>query len=203
MLKLRALQGREFEASVPIAKAIEQGFPHGYLASAVLYNGLGRYEQAASAAQRAAEASFEPWAYVWALPELVEAATRGGDPDVARDALERLAEATQPCGTDWALGIETRSSALLTVGQSAECLYHEAIDRLGRTQVRPELARAHLLYGEWLRREQRRADARDQLRAALERFLVDRHVGVRRTRTPGAAGDWRARAQRTSRRATI
>jgi ATP/maltotriose-dependent transcriptional regulator MalT len=102
------------------------------------------------------------------LPELVEAAARQGNADLAREALERLAETTQPCGTDWALGIEARSRALLSDGDSADLLYREAIDRLRRTQMRPELARAHLLYGEWLRRQGGRVDAREQLRTAHE-----------------------------------
>ena len=105
---------------------------------------------------------------MWALPELVEAAARGGDAELARDALERLAETTQPCGTDCALGIEARCRALLSDGDDRGRLYREAIERLGRTRLRPELARAHLLYGEWLRRERRRVDAREQLRTAHE-----------------------------------
>jgi ATP/maltotriose-dependent transcriptional regulator MalT len=87
---------------------------------------------------------------------------------LARDALERLAKVTQPCGTDVALGIEARSRALLSYGTAADDLYRVAIDRLGRTRLRPELARAHLLYGEWLRREGRRVDARRQLRTAYD-----------------------------------
>jgi DNA-binding CsgD family transcriptional regulator len=106
------------------------------------------------------------------LPELVEAAARGADAGLARDALERLEETTHASGTDWALGIEARCRALLTDGPAAGQLYREGIDRLGRTQIRPELARARLLYGEWLRREQRRVDARDQLRTALEAFVA-------------------------------
>jgi DNA-binding CsgD family transcriptional regulator len=109
---------------------------------------------------------------MWALPELVEAATRTGDAELARDALERLAETTQPAGTDFALGIESRSRALTSAGEFAEGLYREAIDRLLRTQLRPELARAHLLYGEWLRREGRRIDAREQLRTAYDLFAT-------------------------------
>src|SRR5205085_5477376 len=93
---------------------------------------------------------------------------RAGEAELARDALERLAERTQPCGTDFALGIEARSRALLSDGAAADDLYREAIDRLSRTRLRPELARAHLLYGEWLRREGRRVDAREQLRRAHE-----------------------------------
>jgi ATP/maltotriose-dependent transcriptional regulator MalT len=103
---------------------------------------------------------------VWALVELVEAAARGGDPDLAADALERLAEATQPSGTDFALGVEARCRALVSHHENAERSYREAINRLRRTRLRPELARAHLLYGEWLRREHRRVDAREQLRLA-------------------------------------
>jgi DNA-binding CsgD family transcriptional regulator len=170
LLKLRALQGREAEASEPIANAIEQGFPYGYLAAAALYNGLARYEEAAYAARQAAEASFDPWAPRWALPELVEAAARAGDRSLACDALDRLTAATHSAGTDWALGLEARCRALVTEGADADGLYRAAIERLGRTMVRPELARAHLLYGEWLRRGNRRVDARAQLGAAHELF---------------------------------
>src|SRR5262245_38126168 len=103
---------------------------------------------------------------MYALPDLVEAAGRGGEAERARDALERLAEMTQPCGNDVALGIEARSRALLSDGAAADDLYREAIERLSRTPIRPDLARAHLLYGEWLRRVGRRLDAREQLRIA-------------------------------------
>ena len=176
LLRLRALQGREAEASAVIASAIEQAAAGGQglaaawarWAAAVLYNGLGRYEEAASAARQATSNTFEPWVSMWALPELVEAATREGDPELARNALGRLEETTQPCGSDFAFGIEARSRALLDVGDSAEACYRQAIERLGRTLLRPELARAHLLYGEWLRRENRRVDAREQLRTAYE-----------------------------------
>jgi ATP/maltotriose-dependent transcriptional regulator MalT len=133
-----------------------------------LYNGLGRYEEAASAAWQATSNTFEPWVSMWGLPELVEAATRESEPALARDALERLEETTRPCATDFALGIEARSRALVEVDGAAESSYREAIERLGRTLLRPELARAHLLYGEWLRRENRRVDAREQLRSAYE-----------------------------------
>jgi DNA-binding CsgD family transcriptional regulator len=129
-------------------------------AASVLYNGLARYEEAAWAARQATSYPFELVDSVWALPELVEAAVRRGEAELARDALERLAESTQPSGTDFGLGIEARSRALLSDGAAADGLYREAIDRLGRTRLRPELARAHLLYGEWLRRENRRVDAR-------------------------------------------
>jgi ATP/maltotriose-dependent transcriptional regulator MalT len=109
---------------------------------------------------------------VWALPELVEATARVGDTRLAREALERLAATTQPAGTDFALGIEARSRALVSDGATAEELYREAIDRLGRTQLRPELARAQLLYGEWLRRQGRRVDAREQLRTAHDLLVA-------------------------------
>ena len=141
-------------------------------AAAVPYNGLARYEEAASAARQATSNTFEPWVSTFALPELVEAAVRGGDIELARDALGRLAESTQPCGNDWALGIDARCRALLTDGAAGDALYREAIERLSRTRLRPELARAHLLYGEWLRRENRRVDAREQLRAAHKMFAA-------------------------------
>jgi DNA-binding CsgD family transcriptional regulator len=92
------------------------------------------------------------------------------DSELARDALARLEETTRPCGTDWALGIEARCRALLTDGSATEELYREAIGRLSRIRLRPELARAHLLYGEWLRRDRRRIDARAQLRIAHGMF---------------------------------
>jgi DNA-binding CsgD family transcriptional regulator len=107
---------------------------------------------------------------VWSLPELVEAATRCGRTELANVAVEHLAASTQAAGTDLALGIEARSRALVSEGASAEELHREAVDRLGRCRFALDLARAHLLYGEWLRREQRRLDARKQLRAADEMF---------------------------------
>jgi DNA-binding CsgD family transcriptional regulator len=171
LLRLRALQGREAEAAAAIEHTLAAGPGVGIYAqwaAAVLYNGLARYEEAAAAARQATSSAFEYWVSAWALPELVEAAVRAGDAAIARDALERLAETTQPAGTDFPLGIEARSRALLSDGTSADDLYREAIDRLGRTRLRPELARAHLLYGEWLRRGSRRADAREQLHAAYD-----------------------------------
>jgi len=140
-----------------------------HMAAAVLYNGLGRYDAAASAAAGASSDAFNPWTAMCALPELVEAASRAGDTPVASDALARLVQTTQS-GTDWALGVEARSRALLSDGEAADHLYRMAIDWLGRTRLRPELARAHLLYGEWLRRENRRVDAREQLRAGYDQF---------------------------------
>jgi DNA-binding CsgD family transcriptional regulator len=161
-----------------MATAIEQaaaggqelGAAQARWAAATLYNGLAQYAEAASASQKATSDTLEPSTSVFVLPELVEAAARAGDAGLARTAVERLADATQPAGSDWALGIEARCRALLSDGESAERLYSEAIERLGRTRLRPELARAHLLYGEYLRRENRRVDAREQLRAALDQF---------------------------------
>jgi DNA-binding CsgD family transcriptional regulator len=104
------------------------------------------------------------------LVELIEAAARSGNGKLAADAVARLSHITAVGGTDWALGVNARSQALVTEGEAAGMLYREAIERLDRTRVRVELARAHLLYGEWLRREPRRLDAREQLRIAHEMF---------------------------------
>ena len=139
--------------------------------AAILYNGLGRYETALAEAQ-AAEQSAELHVSTWALPELIEAATRTGQTELAAEALGRLAEATSIGQTDWGQGIYARSRALLGDGEDADRWYREAVDRLGRTGFRPELARAHLLYGEWLRRERRRAEARTQLRTAHDMFAA-------------------------------
>jgi DNA-binding CsgD family transcriptional regulator len=175
-LRLRGLQGSEGEAIAVINSAMEQARAGGgqafatyaQWAAAVLFNGLARYDDALASAKLATSDTFEYWVSVWALPELIEAATRVGADDVAREALGRLTATTQPVANDPALGIEARSRALVTGGSDAEDPYREAIDRLTRTPLRPELARAHLLFGEWLRREGRRIDAREQLRIAYE-----------------------------------
>jgi DNA-binding NarL/FixJ family response regulator len=139
--------------------------------TATLYNGLGRYDEALAEARRGSEhASDLSWA-MWCLPELVEGAARSGKPDVAAAALERLAQVTGPADTDWGLGIEARCRALISEEEVAEEEFREAIERLGRAGIVAHLGRAHLLYGEWLRRENRRIDARDQLRTAREVFL--------------------------------
>ena len=106
------------------------------------------------------------------MPELIEASARRGATDQARAALERLTATAEASGTDVGLGIVARSGALLREGEVADLLYQEAVERLGRTQRRPDLGRAHLLYGEWLRRENRRGDARTQLRTAHELFTA-------------------------------
>ena len=137
---------------------------------AVLCNGLGRYDGALAAAQ--VGAAYPPDMHMsgWALSELVEAAARCGRPEAASDALRRLAEIARACGTDWVLGVEARARALVADPADADGLYRQAIERLRRTRFRTELARAQLLYGEWLRREGRRVDARMQLRAAYDEF---------------------------------
>jgi DNA-binding CsgD family transcriptional regulator len=172
-----AWQGDELKAtalierSLPTARRRGEGLALASLdwATAVLYNGLGRYEAALAAAQQASEHPQELWS-TQILPELIEAAVRSGQAARAADALDRLTETTRAAGTDWALGTEARSRALLAPNQAADDLHREAIDRLGRSGMRFELARAHLLYGEWLRRQRRRGDARGQLRAAYQIF---------------------------------
>ena len=173
-----ALQGREAEASRLIEIATKDVMRRGegrgltiiHWLTAVLDNGLGRYEGALAAAQRAAEDAHQVWFSTFGLAELIEAAARSGKTEIAADAVGRLSQMTAPSGTDWALGVEARSRALVTEGDAAEMLYREAIERLERTRGRPELARARLLYGEWLRRERRRLDAREQLRIAHGMF---------------------------------
>ncbi len=176
-LMLAACRGDEGQASALIGEAERDAITRGEgfvltfaeHAHALLHNALGHYETALDNAQRAS-AQDELNASDWSLPELVEAAVRSGKPELAADALERLRKRTQVAGTEWALGIEARSSALVSDGQLAEALYEEAIDRLGRCRVALDLARARLLYGEWLRRRARRVDAREQLRSARASF---------------------------------
>ena len=173
------LRGREPELSSLVegftmdARARGEGFALGFAgqAGAVLYNGLGRYEEAFAAVREAVDvAPYSELSTPSAVAELVEAAARVGERRTAERALERLTLSTRPSGSDWALGVEARSRALLSDGDTADRLYHEAIEQLRRTRVRVQLARTHLLYGEWLRRERRRFEARDQLRTALELF---------------------------------
>jgi len=138
-------------------------------ATALLYNGRGRYAEALAAAERGCEHD-DVGVLERALVELIEAGVRSGATDASSAALDRLSERTQASGTDWALGIEAGSRALLSDGRDAEPLYREAVERLTRSRGVVHLARAQLLYGEWLRRENRRVDAREQLRAAYDRF---------------------------------
>ena len=177
-LALIVFRGQEAQAAHLIQTATDdaglrgEGRALSYIgwAAAVLYNSLGRYEKALAAAQRASE-DFPAVEFAsWALVELIEAAVRSGVPERAAGALQRLSDTARACGTDWALGAEARSRALVSDGEAAEHLYREAIDRFGRAGLRVDLARAHLLYGEWLRRQRRRRDARDQLGRAYEIF---------------------------------
>jgi DNA-binding CsgD family transcriptional regulator len=177
-LALVAFRGREPDASRLIQTSTEDFLARGegmgltlaQWATAYLHNGLARYDVALAAAERAAEDPQELWFSPWTMVELIEAATRSGQNGRAASALEVLSETTQASGTTWARGIEARSRALLAEGEAAETLYREAIEDLRPTRLRVDLARTHLLYGEWLRRERRRIDARTELRMAHELF---------------------------------
>jgi DNA-binding CsgD family transcriptional regulator len=173
-MMLAAWRGRELEAAEVIEATMKTATVHGGgsilvdfadHANSVLYNGLGRHDAARDAARRAYDhdqLGFGPFI----APELAEAASRTGDDALVMTTLEWLSERARVTPTDWALGIQARLRALLGEGQSAGRLYCESIDHLGRAGIRAELARSHLLYGEWLRRQGRRIDAREQLRAA-------------------------------------
>ncbi len=174
-LQLAALRGDETTVSA-LADAVLRdaagrgegaGMAAAGMANALLYLGLGRYQEALTAAQLATASPGNIATPPWAIAELIEAAVRAGKRDLAADAYERLAEMTDASGTDWALGHQARAHAQLSTGPEAEERYREAISRLQRTELRICLSRAHLLYGEWLRRERRRVDAREQLRAAF------------------------------------
>src|SRR5208282_6054350 len=172
---LAAWRGQEPQASELIEATAQEAAAHGMgrvvnyasHARSVLYNGLGRHDAARDAAWRAFER--EPVGYgPLVVPELAEAAARTGELELVRTALEWLSERTSVTPNEWALGIEARVRALLSEGEAAESCYRESIEHLARTPVRTQLARAHLLYGEWLRRERRRGEAREQLRTACE-----------------------------------
>jgi len=184
-LFLAAMRGRRAEASPRIHATLTDATRRGEgigvavaeRANAVLNNGLARYQEAMAAAQRALE--YQPYSHVrypgvanWSAAELIEAATRCGATEIAEETFAWISGMTGVSRTDWALGLEARSRALRSEDESAERLYREAIDRLSGTLVRTELARARLLYGEWLRRVGRRTDAREQLRTAHEMFLA-------------------------------
>jgi len=174
---LVAMRGREIEAARFIetarAEVTERGEGAGLSfmdwAESVLYNGLGRYADALAVARRVVERE-ELTTMNWVLPELIEAAVRARAPELAAETDRLLADRSRASGTDWALGIAARSHALVADDRRADDLYAEAIELLARTRVRTDLARAHLLYGEWLRRQPRRADARKELRVAHEMF---------------------------------
>ena len=206
---LAGFRGAEAEAA-PLIEAVSTaaraagqglGVQFSHWAGAVLYNGLGRYETALTQAQQAAEQAPELHVSMWALPELIEAASRTGQTRQAADAIGRLAEATSVGQTHWGPGIYARCRALLSDGQDAENSYRQAVDRLSRTRLHPELARAHLLYGEWLRRERRRTDAREQLRIAhrmLEAMGMDGFAGRARRELRATGETVRTRTTATS-----
>src|ERR1700722_19203604 len=170
-LLLAGYRGRPAEAAQLFMATTEESTARGEglavqmanWSAAVLHNGLGRYAEALAAAEPATEETYSPLSTQLILPELIEAAVRTGRADLARAALDRLSAMTVTEGSDWAKGLEARSRALVSEGQEADQCYAEAVERLGRTRLRPELARAHLVFGEWLRRENRRLDARPPL----------------------------------------
>ena len=179
-LVLAAFRGQEaaatslIDGTIADATAGGQGtaVQYAHWTNAVLMNSLGRYEEAAAAATEASDDTPELFVAMWALSELIEAAGRIGDTERAARALQRLDEHTRASGQDWALGMAARGRALLSNDDAAaDGLHQEAIERLARTRLRPEHARSHLLYGEWLRRAGRRTDAREHLRVAHDAFV--------------------------------
>ena len=172
-MMLAAWRGQEQEASELIEAISQNAAASGFgmlvdfavYVSSVLHNSLGRHDAARDAARRVFERQPVGLGSL-AVPELAEAAARTGDTALVRAALERVSERARLTPTEWALGIQARVRALLSEGEAAESCYRESIERLGRCRIRAELARSHLLYGEWLRRERRRAEAREQLRTA-------------------------------------
>jgi DNA-binding CsgD family transcriptional regulator len=175
-MALAAWQGREeaYNIASNAAEALDGPGPGGVLdivtsyTEALLYNGLGRYEQALPAARRGAEHAGDLSYALWALPELVEAASRCDEPALAYEAAEILATTTGPADTHWSRGMEARCWALCLDGEAAELAYQTSLMELAQTRFATQLARTHLVYGEWLRRQRRRIDARDQLRRAQE-----------------------------------
>jgi DNA-binding CsgD family transcriptional regulator len=178
-LILTAWQGRESELAALIARTEKEVVPRGegiglsaaQWVNALLHNALGQHKEALASAQALMDPP-RPFdqAIGWALPELIEGAVRCNQPDVARAALDQFAEMTRAVGSDWGLGLESRCRALVSDDLVAEPLYLDAIERLGRTRVRGEHARAQLLYGEWLHGQDRRTEAREQLRVAHQAF---------------------------------
>jgi DNA-binding CsgD family transcriptional regulator len=173
-LGLAALRGDEAGASALIDATMEDvtrrgegvGITFAQWANAALNNGLGHYDKAVIAGRHATAYGNDLASLCWSLVELIEAAARCGMTETATGAYRQLTEMACASGTDWVLGAQARSHALLSEDEAAERLYREAIARLGKTRLRVDLARAHLLYGEWLRRERRRAEAREHLRTA-------------------------------------
>jgi hypothetical protein len=179
-LLLAGYRGRPAEAVPLFAATTEDSTARGEglavqmanWSAAVLHNGLGRYAEALAVAEPATEETYSPLSTQLVLPELIEAAARTGRADLASEAVDRLSAMTAIEGSDWAKGLEARSRALVSDGREAGQYFSTAVERLGRTALRPDLARTHLLYGEWLRRENRRLDARHQLRAAYQLFTA-------------------------------
>ena len=179
-LLLNAYQGRIGEATALIAATIEDSVARGEApgvdlarwAAAILNNSVGRYEEAMAMASPASKEAPGLYVSTWMLPERIEAAVRCGEHEVAVGALQDFLDNAHPGESDWGLGLGARARAMLTEGKMAESLYRESIERLSRTQLLTELARAHLVFGEWLRREKRRAEAREQLRVSYEMFTT-------------------------------
>jgi DNA-binding CsgD family transcriptional regulator len=177
-LALAALRGEEATALALMKITIDDatrrgegvGISYAEWAHAALNNGLGQYHKAAAAAWHACTNETNLGSLLWTVPELIEAATRTGMAEAEAWGAQQMEIITAACSTDWGLGVRARSLALLNRGEAAESLYRESITRLGRTRLRVDLARAHLLYGEWLRRDRRRSDAREQLRTAYDMF---------------------------------
>ena len=189
-LALAAWRGEEGPAVRLIQAAVKEATNRGEgralglagYATAVLYNGLGRYDVALDGARRACEHD-DLGFFGWSLVELIEAGARSGARDEAAGALQILEERARAAGTDWALGTLSRSSALLESGLAADELYRESIERLARCRIVVHLARAHLVYGEWLRRENRRVSARQHLRIAYEMLSrIGAHAFAERAR---------------------
>ena len=178
-LRLRSMQGNESAATLLIRTMLEQAAEEGqglaaptaHWGAAVLHNGLAHYEAAAEAATRATLGSVDPWVAMWALPELIEATVRLGAVELAQSSLAQLATLTEHCETELANGVTLRSRAMVEQ-DGADALHLDAIECLVRANVPPELARAHLLYGEWLRRQGRRVEARAQLRTGYDLFAT-------------------------------
>jgi ATP/maltotriose-dependent transcriptional regulator MalT len=178
LFALAALSGDEDRATTLIQETIEDvtrrgegaGISIAEWAHAALNNSLGRYDLALAAAKRGAAYEPDLGSLIWPTVELIEAAARVGEYAEAYQSFNLLAEMTTASGTDWAIGLEKRSNALITDDHEAENLYRESIVHLGRSRQRLDLARSHLVYGEWLRRQRRRVDAREQLRTGHRMF---------------------------------
>jgi ATP/maltotriose-dependent transcriptional regulator MalT len=177
VMLLAAFRGQQAPAAELIAATAREASARGQgrvvtfadYASAVLHNGLGHHDTARDAARRVLERDVAGY-HNLVIAELAEAASRTGDETLLATALEWSAQRARAVPTDWALGIDARLRALASAGEAAEALYRESIERLGRTALRVDLARGHLLFGEWLRREGQRVEARTHLRTAHDQL---------------------------------